>query len=394
MNRTLDGSPEEMGAPIAPAHLHELQSLAVMGELAEAVAHDFNNILSGTLIHLGLLLQDAQLSETQKESLKTLEQETTRAAGLMRQLLSFSRRRHFSGDEPIELNKLISGIEKLLQHLVRENVTITFQTSPEECWIKADVGQIEKLVMSLGLLMRDLMPKGGKLLLRTESKILEDIPASLEEKHVGKFICLTLTGSQPAENFLPNDRSPFAESNSSDWKLETARQIALRYEGWIETTSEGSTASVRVYLPMATGIDSDPENSTSIEVVVGGTETILLVEDEEILRRVCTLSLRKLGYGVLDAADGDAALTLWEKHHGKIDLLLTDLLLPGSESGHDLAQRFTARKPSLKVILVSGNHGDLDESDHGDELSFFPAVKPYTVAQLARMVRECLDTPA
>jgi CheY-like chemotaxis protein len=391
-NRETRGSPGDMGTESVPrASLQELQSRAVMGELAEAVAHDFNNIVSATLIHLSLLLQDPQLNAGQKESLKTLEQETMRAAGLTRQLLSFSRRRFASKSETIDLNLLLRGIEKMLQRLVRENVALTFEPTPEACWIEADVGQMEKLVMSLCLALRDGMPRGGSLILKTSVGGIDPKSPRSSAAQGGKFVCLALTEiasdvkSGPRTRPVPADR----ESEPGGWKLDTARQIAQSHHGWLEIAGQKGALEFRVHLPAARARGA--ENAGAPVEVRGGSETILIVEDEDFLRRVSTLSLRKLGYAVLDAADSDAALKLWEKHRGKIDLLLTDLILPGAESGYDLGRLFTSQKPALRVMLCSGSYAELDEYADPAGASFFHAVKPYTGSRLAQMVRECLD---
>lgn len=389
-NRPTDGSTNEVAGELAPpTTLQKLQSMAVMGELSEAVAHDFNNIISATLIHLGLLLQDPLLNAGQKESLKMLVGETTRAAALTRQLLSFSRRRFAAKTEPVDLNQLLRGVEKLLEHLVRENVFITFQPAAEECWIEGDIGEVEKLVMSLCLVSRDLMPKGGRLILKTNPCHLAECPTTGDAIGAKQVVGISFTSSNSDD--LPGKGPSDIAAGESGWQLDTARQLAEEHGGWIEIKREAARTEIHVYFPALKELERSRENSESPDEIRGGSETILLIEDEDFLRRVCALSLRKLGYAVLDAADGDAALKLWEKHGQNIDLLFADLLLPGAESGYELAQLFTAQKPALRVMLSSGNHADLEKYSQIEGPSFFKAVKPYTASRMAQMVRECLD---
>jgi CheY-like chemotaxis protein len=372
----------------------EVQSMAVMGELAEAVAHDFNNIVSASLIHLGLLLQDRKLNAGQKESLRSLEEETLRAAGLTRQLLAFSRRRFVSKPEMVDLNQLVQGIEKLLKHLVREKVVLSFQPARDACWIKADVGQMEKLVMSLCLVLRDTIRPGGGLLLEIRAGSLRALPTAAGREQ-GRFVCLVAAAGHTAgtQQSVGSTRKE-GEPLEGGWEFDTARQIAELHQGWMEIDREGVTPELRVFLPEIGDVEKDLEQAATQEEVRGGSETILLIEDEDCLRRVSAQSLRRLGYAVLDAADGDAALKLWARHQAQIDLLLADLLLPGSQSGYDLARLFIAQKPSLRVMLSSGNPADLDECSWIPGRPFFPAVKPYTARYLAQRVRDCLDAPA
>ena len=378
--------------------LQEWQKLAVIGQLAGGVAHDFNNSISATLIHLGLLLKDPQLTATQRESLKTVEKEATRAAELTRQLLSFSRRGHVVKAVPLELNAVVGGILKLARCLVRESIEVIFQPSPDSLWINADIGLVEQLVMNLCLLLREEMPKGGKLLLETARENIDDFPAaSSTSRRPGHFVVLCISNEEYKSRFAQKNASAPSsdESRTTDHiqlRVDTVHDIARQHGGWLETHSdEGLPFAFRLYFPAVSQPGKDLAEPDEIR---GGAESILLVEDETILRRVSTLCLRRLGYAVHEAGDGVEALQIWKKHHQNIDLLFTDLLLPGTEDGLDLAMTMRSEKPSLEVIISSGNGADFgkDTPIAGREITH--VTKPYSSNGLARIVRECLDKAA
>ena len=376
--------------------LREARKLVLMGQLAAGVAHDFNNILSATLIHLGLLLKDSRLEETQRESLKVMEKEITRAATLTRQLSAFGRRNQAARLEPLDLNELIGEAVKMLRRLLRENIMVVFVPAREEAWAKGDMGLLEQLIVNLCLLSREAMPKGGTVTLSAASQTISDSDASAPRR-AGDFVCVSAISSESplGESSGKRFRVPGQTSRESRWSLETIQQIVAEHDGWMEMPPPvGNGVSCRIYLPAAIKPDNAAATSSEHQGEVGGSETILLIEDESFLRRVSTLCLRKLGYAVFEAGDGIEALKLWEKHRDKIDLLFTDFLLPGSETGVDLAQRMISEKPSLKVVISSGHGNDFAQASIISGQNATHITKPYKASELARIVRARLDALA
>jgi two-component system, cell cycle sensor histidine kinase and response regulator CckA len=378
--------------------LRQAQKMEAIGQLAGGVAHDFNNILAATLLHLGLLRQSPQLTPGMREALKEVETQTMRAANLTRQLLLFSRRQ-VANVEPLDLNDLIPNLLKMLRRLLSENIEVTFQGCSEEVWVRADAGMIEQVVMNLCINARDAMPDGGRLTLATTRIDLgAPSPGGHTDARPGRFVCLTVAdtghGMDPA--VLKRVFEPFFTTKEAGkgtgLGLATVYGIVKQHEGWVDVESalhRGS--SFRVYLPSGTKPLDEPIRPNHAEVLTRGSETILMVEDEISVRRTAALCLRKLGYAVLEAANGVEALNLWQEHHAKIELLFTDMVMPDPMTGMDLARRLKEKKGSLKVIISSGYSADLGGRYpiDGDDIIYLP--KPYQAAALAEVVRRCLD---
>jgi len=361
------------------------------------VAHDFNNIIVATLMHLGLLQDNPNLTQDTKESLKEVENETMRAANLTRQLLLFSRQQA-ARIGPLEMNALIHDLLKMLRRLLGENIEIIPQVSSDAIWVNADAGMMEQVLMNLCINARDAMSKGGRLTLATTMVEIQVRPANPNpDIRPGSFACLSVTdtGCGMDETVLGRIFEPFFTTKEvgkgTGLGLATVYGIVKQHHGWVEVESTvGQGTSFRVYLP-----GTKPLNafgiSTRNEEIKGGAETILLVEDELMVRQTVALCLRKLGYAVLEAGNGLEALKVWEQHHEKIALLFTDMLMPGNMTGLDLAMRLKNDKRSLKVISSSGYRSDLTVSPlpAGEEITYLP--KPYTPAAMAKIVRRCLD---
>lgn len=365
--------------------LREAQEMAMRGQLAGGIAHDFNNILSATLIHLGLLLQDPEIPPGAKDGLRVMRGETERAADLTRQLLSFSRRHAVAALGPLELNKLIAALLPMLRRLARENILVVFLPAKEECWVRADAGLVEMLVMHLCLLSRRSMPQGGTLTLATYL---------VSEPGTTPLVCLTATQSRPVPQQAPARTGALIASWSETREepgLRAMREIVTLHRGRIELPKLlDSPAPFRIFLPLASTA-AVPAPLGEPDEVRGGDETILLVEDERYLRRTSSLCLRKLGYAVLEAGDDEEALKLWEKHQQKIDVIFTDFLLPGSSTGLELARRMEKDKPSLKIIVASGQGADFEETMVEAGAGIAHISKPYSAGELARALRHCLD---
>jgi len=380
--------------------LRQAQKMEAIGQLAGGVAHDFNNILTATLMHIGQLQQNSQFTPATKESLKEVESATWRAVNLTRQLLLFSRRQK-ARIEPLDLDGLINDLLKMLRRLLGEDIEIAFQGYAGAIWVCADAGMLEQVVMNLCINARDAMPEGGQLTLATTLvEIKAQPPGAHPDSRPGNFVCLSVTdtGCGMDETVMARIFEPFFTTKEAGkgtgLGLATVYGIVKQHNGWVEVESKpGQGSSFRVYLPATTIRLGTPAVSSDVEEVKGGSETILLVEDELFLRQLTALCLRKLGYAVLEAGNGWEALRLWEQHHQEIALLFTDMRLPGNMTGLDLAMRLKKEKGSLKVIGSSGYNVDLTESAQAAEQEITRLPKPYAPTALAKAVRRCLHKP-
>ncbi len=378
--------------------LRQAQKMEAVGQLAGGVAHDFNNILTATLMHLGLLQQSPHLTPGAKDSLKEVERETLRAANLTRQLLLFSRRQ-VAQVEPVEMNVLVNDLLKMLRRLLGENIEIVFEGSSDVIWVCADAGMMEQVVMNLCINARDAMSQGGRLTLATAMVEIEAQPAKPNpDARPGSFVCLSVTdtGCGMDESVLGRIFEPFFTTKEvgkgTGLGLATVYGIVKQHQGWVEVESAvGQGSSFRVYLPAGKSPLDSSAVSSDAEEIRGGSETILLVEDELPVRRLVAMCLRNLGYAVLEAGNGLEAMKVWEQHHQKIKLLFTDMLMPGNMTGLDLAERLKKEKASLKVISSSGYRANLAAFPltAGQEITYLP--KPYEPVALAKIVRRCLD---
>ncbi len=376
--------------------LRQAQKMEAIGQLAGGIAHDFNNILAAMTMHLSMMQQNPLLTMDLKESLAEVENETTRAANLTRQLLTFSRRQ-VARAAPLDLTGLIHDLLRMLRRLLGENIEVLFSNSCGPAWVRADAGMMEQVVMNLCINARDAMPKGGTLTLCNTLVELKGESKPDSDSRPGNFVCLAIgdTGCGMDETILSKIFEPFFSTKEvgkgTGLGLATVYGIVKQHGGWVEVESKvGEGSLFRVYLPAC----AKPSQGASVACVEeknsGGSETILLVEDEAQVRRTVGLFLRKLGYAVLEAANGLEAIKVWQDHHQTISLLFSDMVMPGSISGLDLAQALRKEKPSLKVIISSGYSDDLAESSVPEQgIHYLP--KPFRSADMAKIIRHCLD---
>jgi len=378
--------------------LRQSQKMESISQLAGGVAHDFNNILGATLMNLELLLHRSDLTMGVKETLREIESETIRAVELTRQLLLFSQR-PLAKARPLELNEFIRDLMNMLRRLLTEDIELTFRAFSEEAWVSADVGMLERMLVNFCLNSRDAMPKGGSLTLGLKRVDLpEGSVGQPPASRPGRFVVLSVTDTGCGMNKMVLEKmfEPFfttkAVGKGAGLGLAIVYGVVNQHHGWVEVESEvGRGSSFRVYIPAGT---TPLESSTAFDndkKIQGGSETILLVEDDLPVRRVAALCLRKLGYAVLEAGDGLEALGIWRDHQDRIELLFTDMVLPGDLTGLDLAVRLKKEKKSLIIIISSGYSAVLAESPlvAGQEVNCLP--KPYQGGALAKMVRTCLD---
>jgi PAS domain S-box-containing protein len=376
----------------------QAQKMEAIGQLAGGVAHDFNNILAALMMQTNLLQTKENLDEETRNGLDEIARSAERAASLTRQLLMFSRRQAKQA-RPLDLAELVGGMTKFLRRIVGEDIVLESRFASELPPVHADPGMMEQVLMNLAVNARDaMMPSGGKLSLVLDAVSLDESHAlSHPEARPGRFVRLSVadTGCGIAPEHLPHIFEPFYTTKEvgkgTGLGLATVHGIVKQHEGWIEVDSApGRGTTFHIYLPAVEQKAGEAPVETA-PPVRGGTETILLVEDEAAVRDLARLVLERYGYTVLTAENGPAALEVWRKNKGGIDLVLTDLVMPGGLSGRALAAQLQAERPGLKVIFTSGYSNEI-VSRHLDLRSGCNFLqKPYPPRALAETVRNCLD---
>jgi PAS domain S-box-containing protein len=377
--------------------LLQAQKLESIGQLAGGVAHDFNNILTATIMHLDSLQEHPSLDPETQETVTELMENAKRAANLTQQLLLFSRR-SVMVMKVLDLNDLVANLLKLLGRLIGEHIKVRFDRSAGLPSVVADPGMLEQLLTNLAVNARDAMPKGGLLTIsivpvQVDAERLKGKP----DVQPGPFVCLSVadTGCGMDEATLARIFEPFFTTKDvgrgTGLGLATVHGIVAQHKGWVEVASAlGQGTTFKIFLP-ATAQGALAPAQAKPTPSLRGHETILFVEDETSVRVPAARNLQKLGYRVLQAAHGPAALELWQEHAGQIDLLFSDMVMPEGLTGLDLALKLWARKPSLKVIITSGYN--LEMAGHAIPAAggFAFLQKPYALHDLSQAIRACLD---
>jgi PAS domain S-box-containing protein len=380
------------------AQLRQAQKMESVGQLAGGIAHDFNNLLTVINGHVGLMTATEKFTGKAAESLKEIAEAGKRASALTRQLMTFSRKQEIA-PQPVDLNSIVNNITKMLGRVLGEDVALEVDFAPDLPLIKADIGQIEQILLNLAVNSRDAMPRGGRLKIGTSCLNIDAQAARQNpEATPGRFVRLVFSDSGcgiPPEN-LGRIFEPFFTTKELDrgtgLGLATVYGIIKQHRGWIEVTSRvGEGTAFHVYFPASGEKTGAVTHTPSDPKVLGGTETILVVEDEEPLLKLMHHILESYGYKVLDSMNGKAALELWSQHKAKIDLLLTDLILPDGMAGPELSKVLQADKPELKVLFASGyNYERLaKEFPPGTKVNFVQ--KPFHARKLAEVVYACIN---
>lgn len=380
--------------------LRQAQKMEAIGQLAAGVAHDFNNILTVIQGHAGLLRLKQNGNSAEAKSVEQIAQSSMRAATLVRQLLMFSRKQVMQFRH-LDLNEVLRNAIKMLERLVGEHVEITFRPDAALPAIHADSSMIEQIVMNLAVNARDAMPNGGRVTITTTLRSIQRgaTPGDPEPRE-GEFVCLSFsdTGTGMDTQVLSRIFEPFFTTKppgkGTGLGLSTVFGIVRQHQGWVEVDSRPERGSTfRVYLP-ASPQAAEKLERVSEHAMQGGHETVLVAEDEEALRQMVVHVLRTQGYKVLEASSGRHALEVWERANCRIDLLMTDMVMPGGIMGSELAERLTEKSPALKVIYTSGYSPGIA----GKDLTLLEGqnflAKPYRPARLLQAVRDCLDRPA
>lgn len=388
-------------APAQPT-LYQSQRRQLVGSLAGGIAHDFNNILTAVICQIDLALLDKELSQQARESLMQAMESARRGAELNAKLLQFSRNTE-ARPTAVQLTRLVDETVFLLRRGIDRRIGIQFAAPGSDLWPAwVDEGQFMQVLMSLSLNARDAMPKGGELAISLSVVELDSTAAQWRstEAQAGEFVCLSVsdTGCGIAPEDLLRIYEPFfttkAIGQGTGLGLSTVYGIVKQHGGWIEVSSKLNIGTkFNIFLPsVVAGVAAATGGIES--KVVGGTETILLVEDEPPVRTLAHVILQRNGYHVLEATSGADALSVWGQHAAKIDLLLTDIIMPQGVSGRELAQKLRAERPGLKVVFVSGYSPDSMEIEAElNEQTLFMQ-KPYLPEHLLRSVRQVLDGQA
>ncbi len=377
--------------------LLQSQKMEAVGRLAGGIAHDFNNLLTVITSYSDLLLEDLGTDDPKRSDVEQVRKAADGAAALTRQLLAFSRQQVV---EPrvVSLNAVVESLQKILRRVLGEDVDLATTPGADLGAVRADVGQLEQVLMNLAVNARDAMPTGGKLTIETGN--VEHDPAFARGQGaaaVRQFVMLAVTDTGVGMDEATKARifEPFfttkAPGKGTGLGLATVYGIVQQSGGFIWVYSEpGHGTTFKIYLPR---VDAPAEGAVVAAVgpVARGTETVLLAEDSAAVRAVARQVLERQGYTVLEAPDGELALQLAQRHSGPIHLLLTDVVMPGM-SGRQLADRLALARPDMKVLYASGytddsvvRHGVLEEGTPYLQ-------KPFTPESLARKVRDVLDS--
>ncbi|HYK89636.1 MAG TPA: response regulator [Acidobacteriota bacterium] len=378
--------------------LRQAQKMEAIGQLAGGVAHDFNNILTVILGNAMFIQGTHGLAPALAEAGHQIALAAEHAAGLTRQLLMFGRRQTMQ-PENLDLNDVIGDMSNMLQRILGEDITLQFKPSANLPPVCADAGMMEQILMNLVINARDAMSTGGQLAITTSrTRIDESFVSPYPEFSAGEFVCITVadTGVGIAAELLPKIFEPFfttkASGKGTGLGLATVYGIVKQHRGWIKVTSEVNRGTTfTVFLPVAGGQGEARRPVTVQTAVRGGNETILIVEDQKLVRTIVKKVLERYGYRVYDAVSGVEAMKVWEASKDDIRLLLTDVIMPDGMTGHELAQKLLAQKPDLRVIFTSGYSAETLGQDMALQEGVNFLQKPYDLRQLGDTVRNSLD---
>jgi len=370
--------------------------MAVVGQLAAGTAHDFNNLLTVIMGYSEIVLSSSDLDDVLRDDIIEIEKAGRRAAALIRQLLAFSRRQILE-PQVLELNALVANMERMLRRLVGEDIELIAVEEPRLKRIRVDPGQIEQVIVNLVVNARDAMPHGGKLVVRTRNVALtQEQCDGASEARPGEFVCLSVmdTGEGMDEETLEHIFEPFftTKDTGTGLGLAVVYGIVHQHEGWITVdTKPGEGSTFEVWLPACpTPAEDEAGEMVPLQMLRGGDERILLVEDEAGVRAFVAKVLRGKGYVVFEAADAQEALDIFERESGEINLVFSDVVLPDG-TGLQLADELRSCKGELPVLLGSG---------YTDEKARWPVIqekglgfvrKPYAPAELLLAVRQAIE---
>ncbi len=376
--------------------LAQAQKMEAVGRLAGGVAHDFNNLLTVILGSVELLLDGLEPGHPVQSHAEEIRRAAERAAMLTKQLLAFSRKQILL-PSVLDINRVVTDGSRMLRHLIGEDVELVTATDAPDARVKADSNQVTQLLLNLAINARDAMPHGGTLTIRTSlSRFDGDYAQSHPGVRPGEYVTIAVsdTGHGIMPEILPHIFEPFFTTKppglGTGLGLATSYGIVEQSGGHITVESQpGQGTTFYVHLPRA--VETDEPSRAAGDQTKGGAETILVVEDEQMVRMVAATSLRSKGYQVLEASNGSEALAVAAEHRGPIHLLVTDVVMP-LMGGVELAALLARSRPEMKVLYTSGYTDEplVMRGSPASTAAFLP--KPYVGETLTRRVRELLDT--
>ena len=372
------------------------QKMEAVGRLAGGIAHDFNNLLTVINGYTEVLLYHLSPGHPLHAKAEAIQQASDRATTLTRQLLAFSRKQLLEL-KVIDVNAIVTDMERLLRPLIGEHIELTTSLAPNIGCTRADAGQLEQVIMNLVVNAKDAMPNGGKICIRTASVTLDDSyrPENTFIKH-GPYVMISISDNGHGMDRETQARifEPFfttkEKGKGTGLGLSTVYGIIKQSGGYVFVQSELGRGTVfTIYFPRV----DEPSEAHGVAPIshaaAGGTETILLVEDEDSVRQLVRETLESRGYRVLEASSGDAALALATTHADPIHLLITDVVMPGL-NGHELVEQLLPARPAIKVLYLSGYAQEAFGTTSPAEAPKFFLQKPFTLQSLSRKVREIL----
>lgn len=378
------------------AQLQHAQKMEAVGTLAGGIAHDFNNLLQAIQGYTEILLFDKQKNDAAYYELNQISEAAKRGGELTRQLLTFSHKIE-SNLRPVDMNLLVTKTKNLLERTLPRMIVIKLRLTPERTVVNADSAQLEQILMNLAVNAKDAMPDEGELTIQTESQLLDEAYCRIQPKaKPGRYVILTVsdTGCGMVHETLEHIFDPFYTTkglaNGTGLGLSMVYGAVQSHGGHIECASEpGAGTRFKIYLP-ALDQNVQPETAAEEDLPAGGSETILLVDDDEVIQDVGRATLTRFGYTVLTAADGKTAVERYRGEPEGIDLVILDLIMPGM-SGKRCLKELISINPQVKVVIASG----YSETRNGMEIIRDGAKgfigKPYKVRKLLSAVRNVLD---
>ncbi len=377
--------------------LHQAHRMDAIGQLAGGVAHDFNNLLTSIIGYSDLLLTQLPENHFAKDKLTIIRDAGDKAADLVRQLLAFSRKQMLEM-RPVNINEIVWNMSKIFARTIGEDIELELNIMKPVKNILADAGQIEQILMNLVVNARDAMPEGGRLTIETDDVYLDETYALMHSQLVksGHYVMLLVADNGMGMSREVQDKifEPFYTTKEAGkgtgLGLSTTHGIVRQHNGYIWVYSEpGQGTTFRVYFPTIEEKAKEIKKDEA-SINVKGTETILVVDDEPLVRQFASDVLQPLGYRVMEASGADEALKIADGVGGKVDLLLTDLVMPGTK-GNELGKLFIEKWPAIKVVLMSG-YGDKADFHEGlGKNGIIFMQKPLTPVKLASKLRQVLD---
>lgn len=379
--------------------LRAVQKMEAFGQLAGGVAHDYNNILAAMLIQVELLLARTDLTPPIQRAAQALLRGLQRSITLTRQLLLFGRGQSLCL-QPVELHQLVQEAMTLVRSLLGEQIEVQLPPATGSAWVEADAGMLEQVVMNLCLNARDAMPEGGQLTIAIEPEVSKE-PGELKNPLArrGRYLALSVMDQGCGMDAETQARifEPFFTTKDvgqgTGLGLATVHGIVTQHKGWIEVQSApGQGSTFRIWLPARPAAAANPAPvAEPVPRIPTGRETILVVEDEAELSKMVSEGLTQAGYQIFAVATGAAALENWHDRLAEVDLLLTDIVMPGGINGVALAEAFQKIKPGLPVLLMSGYHAESAKAGRLTGEGIHHLAKPFSITDLAATVRTALD---